>query len=534
MFTPRSQIRSTRWISRIGICLIWIVPEGSARLPAMDESAAYLLLEPILGEQVDGLPVTRPLDADDPRYLAVVEVLEAPFGRWVLEVGARARELALKRSEDQASARLRLDHPAYFVILPQGNRPKQGLAIRTETGTQSFPESWYVEIDHQRADTLVPHEYGHVMMFESLPGDMPPHPPLLPHTTAAITNDVTAFSEGFGIHFETLAGDFADNQRLYREVHRDAFPLDEPPKMGDSLLPARDLMTYSQSYRRYTAVKENSFACLPRPAPRFAAGAIPDGNDVLARWTDSTSDPASVKTLEQMVASEGVIAALFYRLATAPAGSAGDGPRLPDPARYAAFFAAFAELTEERARQTPLALIFLEHLLEQAEETERRRLARIAQEVFHYTLTLDGAPERYASVHEAGHRVDQSAYRRRINELNQEMLAALELLIEDPSAPALRVAPELWIRNDRIQIDLAVLGLSGAPLVLDLNTAPITLLMTLPAVDFEIASAIVAHRGRLGGFRSIEQLGEVRQVGPAILAEVVRMHTDCLTLLEER
>ena len=454
----------------------------------------------------------------------------------MLEVGAKAHDLALKRNDDPTNARERLQHPAYFVIMPQGNRPQQGLAIRTESGTTVHPKTWYVEIDHQRADTLVPHEYGHVMLFQSLPGDLPPHPGILPHTTGAITNDVTAFSEGWGIHFETLAGDYRENHQLYQEFHREEFPLEGPPKLGDSLLPARDLMTYSQSYRRYTSVKENCFAYLPRPAPRFVAGATPDGNDVLARWTDTTYDPARVKTLEQMVASEGVIATLFYRLATAPRRTNSDdsGPLLPDPGRYADFFEAFAELTEERARQTPLVLIFLEHLLEQAGDAERRRIARIAQEVFHYTLTLKGAPELYAGLHEAGHRLDLGAYRKGQNQLSDAMSVALELLIEEPSAPSELVAPELWIKNDRVTINLAVLGLDGAPLVFDLNTAPSTLLMTLPAVDYAAASAIVNRRSSLGGFETLDQLSSVRAIGGATLTELKRMHAECLETPDDR
>ncbi|MBI4881238.1 MAG: helix-hairpin-helix domain-containing protein [Planctomycetes bacterium] len=489
------------------------------------EPPAYVLLERVLGEEASGLPLMKEVAAGDPRRAAVDEVFARPFHRFVLGLGREARRLALARfAGPPEDGQKRFGQPAWFVLMDGGNRPQQGLAIQRQGGVEEYPDTCYVELDAEGAVTLIPHEYGHVMMNECLQGDLPFRPFSLPHTTGAISDAVTAFSEGFGIHFETLAGDRPENAAHWREVRRDDFRADAPPERGDSTRPAFDLMTYSQSYRRYTAIKENVFAFLPRVEERYVAGERPSAAELLARWTDTTYDPARLRTLEQMVASEGVIAALFYRLATTPDAGAEPAdpaaPPLPDPRRYAAFFAAFSQLTPERLERAPAVLVFLEELLEAAGEAERRRIARVALEVFHYTLVLPDAAEIYASLHQAGHRLDIAGFRQRLPGLGTRFREALESYVADPTLPLARVAPEIWLRNDEVSFTLPILGSFASPLFLDLNTAPVEFLMSLPGVNYAQARAIAERRSRLGGFASLEDLAELPEITEDTLEEL--------------
>jgi DNA uptake protein ComE-like DNA-binding protein len=356
----------------------------------------------------------------------------------------------------------------------------------------------------------------------ALPGDLPQDPQLLPHTTGAITNDVVAFSEGWGIHFETLAGDRREDDRAYSMWHRDRFATTGDIISGDSFVPINDLMSYAQTYRRYACVKDNCFAYLPRTTLR----ASPTAADVVARWTDTTFDPANVRSLEQMVASEGVIATLFYRLATAPSpngpsGIAGD-PVLPDPARYAAMFEAFARVTEDKARTTPCVLVFLEALLERADRSERARIARIAMEVFHYTLVVRDAPAFYSELHAIGHHIDKAAFLKRVAARKDELQAAVRKLSDEPALLRTAAAPELWVTHARVLLDLPRLGIAKRPLVFDLNAAPIELLMTLPDVGYTEALAIDEVR-RARGLRSVDDLATVRGIQTSTVQAVRTM-----------
>jgi hypothetical protein len=495
--------------------------------PPPAQAPSYVLLEPApeLGP-IGELAVVRPLAAEHPRRAELERVLERPYLRWVLALGDVAKQRARRRCGADAACARRFDQPAYFVVMKGGNRPRQGLAIASSEQPRELPDAFYVEIDPDTAATLIPHEYGHVLMFQSLPGDLPRKPQTLPHTTGAITNDVVALSEGWGIHFETLAGDRRREGATHAVWHRDTFAVAGDLAAGDSLVAVADLFNYAQTYQRYGCIKANCFAYLPRPLESYVRDVAPTANDILARWTDTTFDPGRVRSLDQLVASEGVIATLFYRLATAPepggpSGAAGDPP-LPDPARYAALFDAFAQVTEQRARETPAVLVFLEALLDQAAPAERTRIARIAMEVFHYTLGVREAPRLYAELHAAGHRVDKPAYRQRLATASAELESATRRLVEQPASLRELADPELWLANDALLLELPVLGIAKRPLVFDLNTAPVELLMTIPNVTYTEAVAIDDAR-RSRGLRSVDDLAVVAGVRRATVDAIRAM-----------
>jgi competence protein ComEA len=61
---------------------------------------------------------------------------------------------------------------------------------------------------------------------------------------------------------------------------------------------------------------------------------------------------------------------------------------------------------------------------------------------------------------------------------------------------------------------------STVPALVDLNAADVELLDTLPGVGPSTAAAIVAFRSTNGRFRSVDDLGEVRGIGPAKLEQL--------------
>lgn len=64
---------------------------------------------------------------------------------------------------------------------------------------------------------------------------------------------------------------------------------------------------------------------------------------------------------------------------------------------------------------------------------------------------------------------------------------------------------------------------SGSAGIVNLNTAGVAELNQLPGVGEKTAQAIIAHREAIGGFRSIEQLLEVKGIGPSKF-EKMRAH----------
>lgn len=86
------------------------------------------------------------------------------------------------------------------------------------------------------------------------------------------------------------------------------------------------------------------------------------------------------------------------------------------------------------------------------------------------------------------------------------------------------LGPELWLLNDDFKIAPAVWERERTlPLSLNLNTASETELMTLPGVDSVLAARIVADRHARGYFRSLDEVGSIEGVSPALLQTLNEM-----------
>ena len=66
-------------------------------------------------------------------------------------------------------------------------------------------------------------------------------------------------------------------------------------------------------------------------------------------------------------------------------------------------------------------------------------------------------------------------------------------------------------------------GVQG--LLIDLNTANIDELITLPGIGEDRAKAIIAYRNQIGGFKTIEQIQEIEGIGPATFDKLKSMIT---------
>src|SRR5208282_3139237 len=86
------------------------------------------------------------------------------------------------------------------------------------------------------------------------------------------------------------------------------------------------------------------------------------------------------------------------------------------------------------------------------------------------------------------------------------------------------LGPELWLLNEDFKIASAVWERERTlPLSLNLNTASEPELMTLPGVDSALAARIVASRHSHGYFRSLDEVGLIEGVSPALLRTMKEM-----------
>jgi hypothetical protein len=123
------------------------------------------------------------------------------------------------------------------------------------------------------------------------------------HQSMTMTDYPTAFDEGFAEHFQPLVRDATANSHL-RKLNSGT---------GSSDLD-RLWLSAADGQLRTDGVKRNLFIHL-KPLPESAFGEDPDLYRLLSIAETSTVFlPTELKNGQQMLASEGVIATLFYRI----------------------------------------------------------------------------------------------------------------------------------------------------------------------------------------------------------------------------
>src|SRR5262249_30541712 len=153
---------------------------------------------------------------------------------------------------------LRIAQPAfassnyYVALVPGGNHAAVGFRLAAGQRTNEFPRHPYILLDPEasRFDTTLLHETGHMIMALLAGGRQLDGLELasIPHSTAALSDRATAFSEGWPIHLETLAAHLAQAPDLRRRYHPQTFEFgDVPWKSAEYFRHSVDLTSYSQN-----------------------------------------------------------------------------------------------------------------------------------------------------------------------------------------------------------------------------------------------------------------------------------------------
>jgi hypothetical protein len=287
------------------------------------------------GEERDGLPVVIPHPAPEP-YL---RVLTRGYSGRLLRLYAMAQRFAHPGRAPQ---------PAYLVLSShQGGFPRFGFYFN---GAQ--PGTAYVDLHRDGGvtgrpgamDKIFPHELLHIIMFD-LAGPAPEGHASQVHAIGVRTDLVTAFNEGFAEHGQIMAVDDPDalleTRALAVDLAARARAYERMTEYRRALVSrwsvaTRARMTFplwfsnAEQVLRYHAVRENQFArdadvpddLFARPYSLYLAENVLPGEPHRA-----------AKSVGRLLASEGVVSHLFYRLVTDPTVQAAAAPE----ATYARF-----------------------------------------------------------------------------------------------------------------------------------------------------------------------------------------------------
>lgn len=289
------------------------------------------------GKQHDGRPIVERVT--NTQHLAV---LSRGFSGKVL----RLYQLAQRFAHPERPA-----EPAYLVLSDnQGGFPRAGFELEN----QVHPDTAFVDL-HRRGDLsgrpgamdqIFPHELMHIIV-KLLAGELPDGHATQVHAIGVRTDRLTAFDEGFAEHAQVMAIDDPDalpatkaiaTDIVLRDRTRSQFEAYRTAMTARWAIATKARMTFplwfsrGEQVLRYHDVKANLFAREPDiPARLFTNGSAYDVY-LLENVLPGGANGAP-KSIARMLATEGVVSALFNRIVTAPSVRT----TLADAAFYARF-----------------------------------------------------------------------------------------------------------------------------------------------------------------------------------------------------
>jgi hypothetical protein len=328
-------------------------------------------------------------------------------------------------------------------------------------------------------EEIFAHELGHVMLRRLLP-NLPDGFSRTPHHSFTITDQQTAFDEGWATHFQGLARLLTQNARLRAQ---DA-GLEGKPDTAPWLSNLDRAM-------RVDGMRRNWFIYRQLPPPGGASS--------VERFDLSPLfDRAELKSAAQMLACEGAVATFFYRqLAGADAQALAQ--------RYAPMFRALhAMSTASPDAATPLLPLLARTLAQVAPEEGRRFIATLL-DTSHGALLSPGLAAASQATFAPALAGDGDAFVPQLKPLRARFAAALQDAQAQPAQLARHVRPALWVLAGRD---------APAALAVDLNTAERPHLLAL-GLDGRTAARALASRRKDGDFASLADFAARAKLAPA-------------------
>ncbi|MGA3323706.1 MAG: helix-hairpin-helix domain-containing protein [Terriglobia bacterium] len=529
-------------------CLCMMV--GTTTIASGRTPAPVEIVSPVTDAQGHILKAVAP---DGKQYPVFRQPPESPLLKQVREVlhsGPAQQQLVLERfaralrSPERNAARGEPRPtslaPMYLLLSnEEGGFARYGFWMERANGRRELVMAGYVDlvVDQRSVDSggfeeIFCHELGHLIL-RSLLGDLSHGPSRNMHQSMTVTDYPTAFDEGFAEHFQPLARDETKNATL-RKIQAGTGTTD------------LDLLWLSNldAQLRTDGVKRNLFVHRKAPAANVGQGA-----DLYQAFLDEETSiqflPATFKNAQEMMASEGVIATLFYRLVNreslrnkyrepafysqfleANAGRDADPQKEITPYENVnmKLFAAMRQIAPQAGDSSrPLAIALIDAYAKLFPEEAKSAYDLFLATTYGVTVSPEAANafERAAAPGQIG---DIDSYR-------QNSRAAFSLLDQITNRVAkgdvrldANLGPELWLLNDGFKIAPAVWERERTvSLSLNLNTASEPELMTLPGIDSALAARIVASRHSRGYFHSLDEAGLIEGVSPALLRTMKEM-----------
>ena len=450
----------------------------------------------------------RVLPESDSLAGLVLEELRLPFHREVITVSQCLRNF----TGDTTSPNV------LYVSEREGGYASRGLALKDGTKVRELPDLHYVELVlspqavRQGDLDIYAHELGHVMMWTVWPQRPEGRSPKQ-HVSMGITDEFMAFTEGWGIHFQRLAYDAIPK---YQEIRRG---------QENYRRAARWLWHSNLDTRlRLDAVVANDYIHR-KVLPQVDTTGMSITDLIFLDHTSPLFDPCRLKNAQEMLASEGVIATLFYRLNT--------DSLLLNNYRDAAFYAQFLRGpipggTRPQDIFTPfenvlLKSTFVMHSLKDR-LTERSspflefinewctRFPEDKEEVLNVFISTtagrtvtDQTAVLYEKMAYAGLVGQYNEYRKLRKEYEDLLAQVTADVLARRVAFDTNVGPQIWIENTNLTVPVSLFSPEPKfPLSINLNTASVFDLASFRGISIGQAQNIIRSRDQQSWFKSLE------------------------------
>jgi len=493
------------WIRSRIAASVFLCGLGLAASVAHAQEPLLVILSPT-GEERDGLPVLE----EHPEPAAALEGLSRGLSGTILRV-YRMTQTYLANREG------RVVEPAYVLLAPESfGFAREGFFLgdieKRANGYVDVDSDWPITGRFGAIDQIVPHELAHVMRRQ-LVGEMVYIGTNQIHALGVRTDHAVAFNEGFAEHLQAVAFDesedqpqlaalAADTARLanvhdhldrYRRELAARIGIAPPMRMGFVAWYSND-----EDVLRYHGVKNNYFAREADIPARLLRGPDPYDAYLLENVLPGAADGAA-KSLPRMLATEGVVASLFYRWATH------EGIRAARPPQE--FYTTFGASRDE---VSGLENIYL-------------KLAEVSYLAKPQEVSYLAKPQSAMDV--------IIAYRERFPEESSwvdEIVAEVFL----GKSTGGELPPELWMANREFDTGTTLFDqYRGLPRVhtFDLNGASLTDLVSVRGVDLDLARRIQAK----SPFARVEDLATVSGITADLLEQFLALAAEMPRLRAE-
>ncbi len=485
MLIRRQAVLRCPWKRLFVLPYLVLLVAASAALP--DDLPLLVILDET-GQSREGVPVLRL----HPAASATRDALLHGFSlRWLRLF--HLEQIYLHKKGDPAP------EPVYLLLSSQeGGFPRFGFYL----GDADKRHAAYVDL-HRNSDVIgrlgamdqiFPHELAHVMV-QQLAGKPPTGGANQIHAIGVRTDPVIAFQEGFAESIQVMALDDPETNAASRAAaadtrardaalaHLRAYQRELTARWAPT---ARQRMTFvlwfssTEQSLRYHAVKANAFARAPQLPEHILATGDPYAAYLLENiLPGSPADPP--RSAARMLSTEGVVSALFYRLAMSEP--------LQKSYRDDSFYAQF-EVRGDQVAPVENFYLKLFHVLHAHKPQDTQQVI--------------------------------AAYKTEFPDEAETVDAVVrEVMLGQP----LPSAPPLWLANRDFSTGTSLFDqFRRAPRThtFDLNAASVVDLLGVAGMDLPAANAIVAH----APYAALDDLRRVPEIYPALIERFRQMSAE--------